>query len=318
MNKMTKSLSISIFLFSFFCHYSVFSQVTDSTKQNEPTPVPASTVSAAPAPSPAPVAAPAGSDTGITDMGIAVSPSNIRFRTKPGTTETKYITVTNDTRRHEKFKVSVSDYDMNDKGAVAQLPRGTPFEYGLSKNVSITPSFIELKPGEAKKIAITLTIPDEPNSYKAAWCLIMVDQTTEKKYITPSNNEKDNVVMGIIPVFGFGVYIFQNPPNVKLNKVEITKFNFNYDKTDKYVSVNAKNVGDGLGFCKLYIEVNNLNTGYKEKLFVKQFTIFPAKERILDFKLPGSLAKGNYVATAVLDFGSKEEIEAADLEFKVE
>jgi hypothetical protein len=318
MKKTTKITLEIASLFILIFQFSIFAQVTDSTKLqvrdttklNVPSIVPTRTITAN--------EAPAVSDSGITDMGIAVSPSNLRFRTKPGTTETKYITITNDTRKFEKFKISVSDYDMNDKGAVTQLPVGTPFEYGLSKKVSITPSFVELKPGEAKKVGITLNIPDEPNSYKAGWCLIMVDQTTEKKYITPPNNGKDNVVLGIIPVFGFGVYIFQNPPNVKLNKVEITKFNFNYDKTDKYVSVNAKNVGTGLGFCKLYIEVNNLNTGYKEKLFVKQFTIFPGKERILDFKLPGSLAKGNYVGTAVLDFGSTEEIEAAEVEFKVE
>ena len=82
--------------------------------------------------------------------------------------------------------------------------------------------------------------------------------------------------------------------------------------------VYAKNVGTGLGFCKLYVEINNLNTGYKEKMFIKQFTIFPGKERILDYQLPGAIEKGSYIATAVLDFGSSEEIEAAELEFKVE
>lgn len=306
---MTKK-NIAALFFSFFIvsTFSIMAQVADSTKQTEPLPVASPTVSAAPS----------SSDSGITDMGIAVSPSNLRFRTKPGTTETKYVTITNDTRRLEKFKISVSNYDMTDRGATKQLPIGTDFEYGLAKYISVTPSFVELKAGEAKKIAITVNIPDEPNSYRAAWALLMVDQTTEKKYITPQNNGKDNIVMGVIPVFGFGVYIFQNPPNVSLNKVEISKFNFNYDKDNKYVSVTAKNIGTGLGFCKLYVEINNLNTGFKEKMFIKQFTIFPGKERLLDYTLPGNLAKGNYIATAVLDFGSADDVEAAELEFKIE
>lgn len=257
-------------------------------------------------------------DSAITDLGVAVAPSNVRFRTKPGNTETKYVTITNDTKKAEKFKISFADYDMNNGGAVTQLPAGQKHEYGLSKYITATPSFVELKAGEAKKIAVTINIPDEPAAYKAAWCIMMIDQASERKYITPPSNEKDNVVMGVIPVFGFGVYIFQNPPNVKLNKVEITKFNFSYDKENRFVYITSRNVGDGLGFCKAYVEINNLNTGYKEKMFIKQFTIFPGMERVLDFQLPGSLAKGNYVATAVLDFGSEEEVEAAELEFKVD
>lgn len=298
-NLTTKRIFISIILA--FAINSANAQNADSTSN---------TNSAVPAAAP--------SDTGITDMGVAVAPSNLRFRTKPGTTETKHITITNDTRKLEKFKISVANYDMSEKGAVKQFPIGTDFEYGLAKNISITPSFVELKPGEAIKVAITVTIPDAPESYRASWALVMIDQTTEKKYITPSSNEKDNIVMGVIPVFGFGVYIFQNPPNVSLNKVEITKFNFSYDNSNRYIYVNAKNVGTGLGFCKLYVEINNLNTGAKEKMFVKQFTIFPGKERVLDYQLPGNIAKGSYVATAVLDFGSSEEIEAAEIEFKVE
>lgn len=258
------------------------------------------------------------SDTGITDLGVAVAPSNLKFRVRPGNTETKTITVTNDTRGVEKFKVSVADYDMTDRGAIQQLPVGQKHEYGLSKWINISPSFVELKPGEAKKINVTVTIPEEPDAYRSAWCIIMIDQTKERKEMAPSRNANGEMTMGVIPVFGFGVYIFQNPPNVSLNKVEITKFNFNYNDKNRFVSITAKNVGTGLGFCKAYVEINNLNTGYKEKLFLKQFTIFPGKERMLDFDLPGNLAKGNYIATAVLDFGSDSEVEAANLEFKVE
>lgn len=256
-------------------------------------------------------------DTAITDLGVAVAPSTVQFRTKPGTSETKYITVTNDTRKFEKFKVSVADYTMNDKGAVTQLPVGESHEYGLSKWISITPAFIELKPGEAKKVAVTVKVPEEPTAYRSAWAIVMIDQTTEKKYLAPSTKDDKSMSLGVIPVFGFGVYIFQNPPNVRINKVEITRFYFNYDAKDRYVHLAAKNVGDGLGFCKSYVEIFNTKTGYKEKMFLKQFTIFPGMERVFDFTLPGNIPKGTYKATGILDFGSEEEIETATLDFEV-
>ena len=250
-------------------------------------------------------------DTGITDLGVAVAPANIRYRTKPGSTETKYITVTNDTHKPEKFKISVSDFDLNDKGGLIQLPMNETHEYGLTKWISVSPGFIELKPGEKKKVAVTLTVPEDPKAYRAGWALVMIDQTKERSELAPKTDSKGNVVMGVIPVFGFGVYIFQNPPNVKLNKVEIVKFNFTYDDKNRFVSIQAKNIGDGMGFCKAYVEINNLNTGYKEKLFLKQCTIFPGKERNMEFQLPGGLTKGKYIATAVLDFGSDEQVARA-------
>ncbi|MBI2270833.1 MAG: hypothetical protein HYU69_10835 [Bacteroidetes bacterium] len=256
-------------------------------------------------------------DTGITDLGVAVSPSNVRFRTKPGSSETKYITVTNDTHKSEKFKISFADYNMNNQGAVAQLPIGQNHEYGVSKWMSITPSFVELKAGEKKKIAVTLSIPDDPTAYRAGWGLIMVDQTKERESLAPPKDQKDNIVMGVIPVFGFGIFVFQNPPNVKINKVEILKFNYAYDDKNRYVNITVKNVGDGLAFCKAYIEISNLNNGFKDKLMLRQLTIFPGMERNIDYTLPGALPKGKYVATAVMDFGSDSEVEAAELEFTI-
>jgi hypothetical protein len=257
-------------------------------------------------------------DTGITDLGVAVSPSNIRFRTKPGSTETKYLTVTNDTHKPEKFKISFADFDMNNQGAVTQLPIGKNHEYGLSKWMSTSPSYIELKSGEKKKIAVTLNIPDNPTAYRAGWAIIMVDQAKEKEALTPPREQKDNVVMGVIPVFGFGVFVFQNPPNVKINKVEIQKFNYTFDNKNRYVSIKVKNVGDGLAFCKAYVEINNLNTGFKDKVMLRQLSIFPGVERSLDYTLPGTLPKGKYIATAVMDFGSDSEVEAAELEFTID
>lgn len=124
--------------------------------------------------------------------------------------------------------------------------------------------------------------------------------------------------MGVIPVMGFGVHVYQNPPNVRINKVEIVKLNFTYNEKNKFVSVTTKNVGDGIGFCKIYIDLNNLSTGFKDKVPLKQFTIFPGRQRDFEFVLPGTLPKGKYIATAVLDFGSNEEIEAAEVEFKIE
>lgn len=255
----------------------------------------------------------------ITDMGVAVAPSSLRFRVKPGKSETKYVTITNDTYFPHKFKMTFSDFGMNNSGGIEQKPIGKiDNEYGLTKWITASPNYIELQPGEKKKIAIEVNLPDVDAAYKAAWCILMIDQATEKDYIVPPSAKEGNIAMGVIPVFGFGVYIYQNPPNVKINKVEIISFTFNYDKNNRYIHLRAKNVGDGIGFCKSYIEINNMNTGYAERLALKQFNVLPGQEREFEFMLPGNIPKGKYSIMGVLDFGSEEELEAAEMEITVE
>lgn len=294
----------------------VKTSAVDSTSASKPDTVPAVS-----APDTANANAILSSDTlnkKITDMGVAVAPATLAFRVKPGKSETKYVTITNDTYKPNKFKISFSDFTMDRGGSIVQVPIGKDGEFGLTKWIMASPSFVELKPGEKKKIAVTITLPDEDSANKSVCALMMIDLTKEREYIVPSDAMEGNYVMGVIPTYGFGVYIYQNPPNVKINKVEITSFTFNYDSLNKYVRIMAKNVGDGMGFCKSFVEITNLNTGKSEKFPLRQFTIFPGLERDLDFVIPGSISKGNYSAMAVLDFGSNEEIEAAEVEFKVE
>jgi len=253
----------------------------------------------------------------ITDLGVAVAPSIMRFRTTPGESETRYLTITNDTYKHQNFRITFADFSLNDLGNARQLPFGEQHEYGLTRWIVADQTFVKLKPGEAKKIAITVNLPDVPEAYRAAWSLMMVDLDNERKYLVPPKSG-DNVAMVIIPTYGFGVFIYQNPPNTTINKVEITKFDFTYDDENRYVNIAVENVGDGIGFCVVYVELSNLNTGYQERLPLKRLTVLPGQSRELDFVFPGDTPKGKYSIMGVLDFGSNTELEAAVMEILVE
>jgi hypothetical protein len=258
-------------------------------------------------------------DTGkIKDMGVAVSPSSMRFRVRPGKREVKHLTITNDTYNPVKFKLTFSDVTMNSEGKIQQVPLGQiNNEYGLTRWITASPNFVELAPGEKKKIEIVVNLPDEEDAYKAAWCLLMVDKAIERQYIAPDGANKESVALGVIPTYGFGVYIYQNPPNVSVSKVEIEDFIFNYDDKNKYVQLKVRNVGTGISYCNSYIEINNLKTGKSERISLKSFNVLPSQFREFQFMLPGSIGKGSYSALAVLDFGSQEELEAAEIEFDV-
>ena len=257
-----------------------------------------------------------GDDNEYKTSGVSVSPAHFHLNQKPGETKNYEITVKNDTESEKRFKVSALDFDMNGKGKSLFLPPGTG-KFSLSKWMSISPSFIEVKPGERKAITLTVDIPDDSTGNYAAWSIIMVEQEEPRKRLEPPKKGEGTVALGVVPTFAFGVYVYQNPPNVKNNSVEITNFKLvNKEDGKKIVQIEAVNEGDGIAYCTSYIDLTNLNTGKQQRLLVKRFTIVPDLTRDFNFMLPESLEKGKYLAVGVLDFEGSEEIQVARMEFE--
>jgi hypothetical protein len=253
----------------------------------------------------------------ITNLGVAVSPSNMRFKINPGKTETKILTITNDTYNSYQFRILFKDTEMSREGTVKHLPVDKFSKYSLSKWITANPNFIELKPGEKKEVKITVKVPDSEDANRAAWCVGIVDNVVERDEIA-TDPSSQSISVGIMPSFGFAVYFYQNPPSLEVNEVEILDFSFTYDEDNKYIHLLAKNMGEGIAKAKVYIELNELNTGFEEKLDLQVFNILPQREREFDFLLPGKMPKGRYSIMGVLDFGSNVELKAASKEIIIQ
>jgi hypothetical protein len=252
------------------------------------------------------------------DVGVAVSPSHINFNLKPGQTRTYDVKVTNETVISRSFTVTIKDYDVDNAGKTAFMEAGSS-KYGMSNWLSVSPSFFELKPGMVQKVTVTLAVPDSGFTNRAAWSIMLIEEKKQRESLDNSGNDK-KISLGVIPTFGFGVYIYQNPPTVKNNKVEIRNFKFQKGREAKQrnIELTLVNAGDGIASCVSYVELTNQSTGRQQKLMVKRFTILPGYTRNYLFALPENLEKGKYSAVGVLDYGSKDVVEAAELEFTIE
>lgn len=247
--------------------------------------------------------------------GISVSPAHFHLTQKPGETKSYEITVTNDTRTSKRFKVSALDFNMNGKGKSSFLPTGTG-KYSLSKWMNISSSFIEVKAGQKKLVKFTVEVPDDETGNRAAWSVIMLEQEEPRNTIEPPKKGEGTVALGVIPTFAFGVFVYQNPPNVDNTSIDITNFTLDETEDGKIVKIEAKNTGTGIAYCTSYIDLTNLSTGKQQRLLVKRFTIVPELVRDFAFKLPADLEKGQYIAVGVLDFENSEEIQVAKMKFE--
>ncbi|MCH2233711.1 MAG: DUF916 domain-containing protein [Crocinitomicaceae bacterium] len=250
--------------------------------------------------------------------GVAVSPSHFHLSVPPGEEEEVKITITNSTDKENSFKISFVDFDMNEMGKPLFLPPDSSREYSLSRWATLAPTFVTLAPFEKKKISLRVSIPEGPEGRKAAWTVVMVEQQVPREELSVDGNTSESVAFGVVPLYAFGIYTYQNPPNVDNNKVEIN--NFQYIEADSLseMHITAENIGDGIAYCTSYIDLTNISTGFQTRLLVKRFTIVPGIERVFKFRLPPDLPKGDYVAIGVVDFKNAEEIQAAKTSFKID
>ncbi|MBN2175298.1 MAG: hypothetical protein JW731_14280 [Bacteroidales bacterium] len=252
------------------------------------------------------------------NKGVTVSPSHMNFNVEPGKMNTKKIKVTNYTGKTQKFNVIYNDFDISIDGKSSFLEPGTS-DYSLTDKIGISPTFIEINPGTSADVTITVQIPYSEDANKAAWGVILISQVEEKKTLDPGNESGNTVALGITPTFAFGVWIYQNPPNVENMLVDITDFSFQQVPSEEdRLFLSVKNKGDGISFCRAYVEMTNLSTGNQEILGGKNYTILPGYERTFIFKLSPETPKGKYSAVGVLDYDSDDEIVAAELDLTIE
>lgn len=249
-------------------------------------------------------------------LGVSVSPSHFHFTQKQGEIKTYDITVKNTTSTAKSFNVNIYDFDMNGKGKSSFLPPGEG-KYSLSKWMNISPTFIELKPFTTKKVKVTVSVPSDDNGRKAAWSILMIEQEAPRNNLVNTRKDGNTVAFGIVPTFAFGIFAYQNPPNVLTNNIEFTEFKFLENDAVNKLLIEVQNQGDGIAYCTSYIDLTNLDTGEQQRLRVKNFTIVPDLTRDFVFNLPQTLQKGKYLAIGVLDYESSEEIQASKLEFEI-
>jgi hypothetical protein len=258
--------------------------------------------------------------------GVSISPGKIKFTVKPGGTESHIVKVTNNTNSTFDFQTSFSDYFQNTRGQpIFNSPAQPKSKYGLAQFATVSPALFKLLPGKSQKLTVTVTLPNADSVNHAAWTVLEVDKVSKKKPVPVPGANDNSLQMGIIPSFGFGVYLYQNPPDVKVNSVEILNFSYHdtaftahgHDSVLRQLYLKITNTGDGIGYCVSYAEITNLSTGKTVRLGSKDFSILPGFTREFFYDLPKDTKSSNYSAIGVVYFGEKVPKKVAQLNFFV-
>lgn len=243
--------------------------------------------------------------------GIAASPLKLEFNHQPGTTQSKSVLLMNPTDRVLKANVSIEDWKRDSSGNLIFFNAGS-LNASCAKYIRVLPATeITLGPKEKKEVTIVVDLPAGAiDSAKNA--IVFFTQTNPE----PSKITQNGVSIGVNLTVRVGIQVFYSPFTAAKKIIEIREFllkeskDKNYAKTADLV---LKNNGQVETDGKVGLELLNVKTGQKTILPEQKFYTLPGAVRVLNIPIPVLMPKGNYVLTALVDYGPEQELKIGEV-----
>ncbi|MBI9066913.1 MAG: hypothetical protein JEZ09_06450 [Salinivirgaceae bacterium] len=241
-----------------------------------------------------------------------VSPLKLFFSAEPGEAQTKFINVKNHNSKMETFILNVSDYSINNKGIGSYVEAGS-MKNSVADWISIAPSFFELQPNEEKEIAVSLQQPTD--EYGSKWGIIFVRTAEEQTAFSVDKG----ISAGVMVSGRIAINVYQTPGTNRGFKATIGNMSEISAETDSTRVFNAliNNLGDIITDCKVFLIATNIETGEETNFEENNFTLYPKNSRKIELYMKNILPKGTYSLAAILDYGSKSNLEGTQIVINV-
>lgn len=250
-------------------------------------------------------------------QNTSISPSRLYYKTPVGEYKVQEVSITNSSTHNQSFIVSFGDFEASGVNGKSKFMKAGESENSCSQWLSADPSFFELGAGQTKKIKVLLQVPASPDANKVKWASMLVKMANEKG--GKNESEKDAIGMGVTETFQFVIHIFQSPPSVTLKNAQIESFTeITTDKdSTRIVMLRVNNSGEAILDCVSYLEFTNLGSGIEERQKPIAYTLLPGASREVKFAISSSLMDGKYSVLGVVDYGSRENVQAAETEIEI-
>jgi P pilus assembly chaperone PapD len=250
-------------------------------------------------------------------QSVSISPSRLYYKVNVGEYKTQEITITNTATVTQSFTILFSDFEPAGIEGKSKFMEAGESENSCAKWLSATPSFFEIAPGGSQKVQVLMQVPSSPEANKVKWSAMKIKIAKEKQ--SSDLKDKNAIGMGITETFQFVVHVFQSPPSVTLKSAEIQNFAEITTQTDsaRVLVLRVKNTGEAILDCASYLEFTNLGTGMEERIKPMAYTVLPGGIREVKFYVPRTLVKGKYSVLGVVDYGSRENVQAAELPIEI-
>lgn len=240
--------------------------------------------------------------------GITASPTRLYF--KPGAKQEQSVMVTNPHKdKSLEVGLSINDWGYDSLGNNLSFEAGT-LAFSCAKNVKVLPgSYFTLAPGETKELSISVQgVPEDKN----------VPVRTAMLYLTQLNpgDAKAENGAAIKVTVRMGIKIYYTTLATAKPNVEISNFMTRQDGGKiNGMKLYVDNDGDMWLNGNIHYDLLNKETGKKYQVPPIEFYSLPGDKRMFESELPPAMEKGKYTATAIVNYGSNDELKIAELDF---
>ena len=251
---------------------------------------------------------------GFAQAGITASPSKIYYRLPAGSSGVQKVTVINPLSKDLEVGISLGDWDYDSLGTNNLHDPGV-LKTSCANWVKVLPgSYFTLLPDERKELSIEVTVP--PTVDKS------IPVHTAMLYFTqlnPSASKSENGAAIKVSV-RMGIKIYHSFTQSDERNIEIINFvdkkNTKASNPLEILELKIENTGKIWLDGKVKWELLNIQSGEKIKMDNLAFLSLPGDKTTIKMELPVGLKKGHYSATAIINYGNKDELKVVELEFE--
>ena len=173
-------------------------------------------------------------------------------------------------------------------------------------------SYFTLQPHEKRELDVVFTVPANAGGKETPVHNAMVFLTQ----LNPGNMKAANGTSIKVTV-RMGIKLYHSFTQIEERDIDIVNMQDGTDTLNKtdYLELAFKNTGKIWLEGKIKWELLNTQTGEKRKLEDQDIFSLPGDFRLIRQDLPKDLKKGKYIATAVINYGNKDELKLVELEF---
>lgn len=246
--------------------------------------------------------------------GLTVSPGKIYFKVLQGGNASKKILVSNPNRKELQVGVSINDWDYDAYGNNRTYDAGT-LKTSCANWVQVLPgSYFTLQPGEQKEITVLFTVPASADTgIPVHTAMLFLTQ------LNPGDSRDKNGSILKVSV-RVGVKLYHSFSQTEEKSLEVLNFTDQKGQDTKgsagFLELEVLNNGKVWLESKIKWELLNTQTGEKISLSDQESFSLPGDQMIIRQNLPPNFKAGHYNATAIINYGNKDELKIVELEFQ--
>lgn len=234
-------------------------------------------------------------------IGAEISPANAHVSAAPGTTLNGSLSVKNPTDVPISLAVGPSDFVLEPNNGIVPLPVGS-LSTSMAPWMTVSSSSVNLQPGASTMLRYTISVPStaKPGSH---WGMILFQANTG-----PASGSSGNAVgMGVGVQVAFVIYVDIGTLNPDGRVTDIT-LSGGAGMNPQVATVTFQNTGDAYMRLQGRLEIRTTKGSLVGTYQLPVKASLPTGVTALEVTLDPKLGAGDYLATAILDYGSPARI----------